>query len=486
MSGGAPLSRRTLLGVAAAAAGSAALPLERAWAAAGADWALAVQNAPGDFAPRALRLVHGRAPSGLAGTLYRNGPGQFTRGDTRTHWFDGDGFMRAFRIGEGRASLAGRFVDTRKRRAEAAAGAMIMPGFGNAGSPAAAISSPDDLNAANTSVLATAGKVWALWEAGSPTALDPVTLETRGLVNLGPEVKGAPFLAHPRVEPDGRIWNLGLLGARAVIWRLAASGEFQAATPITLPRASYVHDFTATDRELIIVLQPWVREAFRTPVVEGLKWRPELGTQVLVIDKADLSRRRVYELPAVSFFHLADAWRERDGTIRFDGCFGADVRHAADDIGRMTAGEPYDATPAKAATVALHPDGRARLEWTGTIAEFPQTDRRRAGLARRYTWHASGDGRPLPRAVAVTDWSTQRTERFDFGGGHIVEEMLFVPRPRSSEEGDGWLVGTSVNLRQRATELHVFDARRIAAGPLCTWRADLALPVGFHGAFVAG
>ena len=485
----ADLTRRSLFAGAGALAAVAALPLD-AWAAApggAADWALAVHDIEGDIAPRALRLVQGRPPAGLRGTLYRNGPGKFTRGGTRTHWFDGDGLVRAFRIGEGRATLAGKFVDTPKRRTETEAGAMIVPGFGNPGSPTASVARADDLNAANTAMLAVGGKLWALWEAGSPSAIDPATLDSRGFVTLRPDLAGMPFLAHPRVEPDGRVWNLGMFGEQAVIWLLSADGALEAATPLRLPRASYVHDFTATDRELVIVLQPWIREKLGAPVVAGMKWRPELGTQVLVLDKSDLSKRRTYELPAVSFYHLGDAWREPDGTIRFDGCFGQDVTHTMNDIGRVTAGEPYLATPARLAMIALGPNGDARLEWTQTSAEFPQVDRRRAGLPRRYTWHVTGDGRqPLPRALAATDWKRGRTERFDFPTAHVVEEAVFVPRPGSASEGDGWLVGTSINLAARATELHVFDARRLAAGPVCSWRADLAMPMGFHGTFVPG
>ena len=48
-------------------------------------------------------------------------------------------------------------------------------------------------------------------------------------------------------------------------------------------------------------------------------------------------------------------------------------------------------------------------------------------------------------------------------------------------EGDAWLVAPSINLAEAATELHVFDAARVADGPVCTWRAGLILPAGFHG-----
>jgi carotenoid cleavage dioxygenase-like enzyme len=62
--------------------------------------------------------------------------------------------------------------------------------------------------------------------------------------------------------------------------------------------------------------------------------------------------------------------------------------------------------------------------------------------------------------------------------------MVFVPRPGGGAEFDGWLVGTTINLSARRTELHLFDAGRVAAGPLVSWAADVALPVTFHGVFV--
>ncbi|HEY8571734.1 carotenoid oxygenase family protein [Phenylobacterium sp.] len=482
------LSRRTLISGGAALSATAILSPERLWAAEAADWALAVSDVEADIAPRALRLVHGRAPAGLTGTLYRNGPAKFRYGaGEAAHWFDGDGLVRAFRIGDGQARLAARFVDTPKRRADQAANALVTPGFGTTGSARARVGGPDDLNAANTALLAVGGQLWALWEGGSPAAVDPETLATKGFVTLRDDAKGMPFLAHPRVEPDGRVWNLGMNGRQAVIWRLSASGALEDMKVIQLPRSSYVHDFTATDRELVIILQPWVREKLVTPLAAGMAWKPELGTQVVVIDKADLTKRRTYELPALFFFHLGDAWRESDGTIRFDGCVSDDGAFVTKHVASMTAAKPFEGSAPKNSMFVLHPNGRAEIMKGSRTAEFPRTDPRFAGLDRRYTWHVTGErsDRPLSDGVGVTDWRTGRTQSHSFGTRQLSEEAVFVPRPGSSAEGDGWLVGTSLNLKAKATELHVFDARRVADGPLCTWRSDVALPVGFHGVFVS-
>ncbi len=455
-----------------------------------ADWRLAVADLETDVARREMRLVRGRAPAGLAGTLFRNGPAKFHRpGGSATHWFDGDGLMRSFRIAEGRASVAARFVDTPKRRNEAALNAVVTPGFGTPARPGAKVDSPDAANAANTSVLPVGDELWALWEGGSPTVLDAATLETRGPRTLRPDLAHMPFLAHPRIEPDGRIWNLGLSDRQAFVWRLAADGRMEDGRVIPLPRASYIHDFTATDRHLVIVLQPWMNERRGQAFTSNLAWKPEEGVQVLVVDKADLDKRRIYELPAFFFFHMGDAWAEPDGTIRFDICTEADPVFAVEGARRIVSGE-YTAGSASAPQLALatlRPDGRGELTRTPLAAEFPGGDPRRAGLARRYGVYAStpGKGRPMMQGLAVQDWRTGRSRAFDYGATQVAEEAVFAPRPGATGEFDGWLVAPSVNLAARATELHVFDARHVDDGPVCTWRADLILPAGFHGRFVS-
>ena len=126
------------------------------------------------------------------------------------------------------------------------------------------------------------------------------------------------------------------------------------------------------------------------------------------------------------------------------------------------------------------------MQKTGVVAEFPRADARFAGRPRRYTIHATADhDGPLFHGLAVHDWKTGSTDSFDFGPRHMVEEAVFTPRGGGGDELDGWLLAPSVNLAARATELHVFDARHVAAGPVCSWRADVALPVSLHGAFVA-
>jgi len=450
---------------------------------ASADWALATADLEADVAPWVMRLVHGRAPAGLTGTLFRNGPAKFRRpGGSATHWFDGDGLMRAFRVNDGQVTLDARFADTPKRRWESEIDAVVTPGFGTIGDARARIGGTEDANAANTSVMVAGDEVWALWEGGAPLAMDASDLSTKRFVALRDDLKGMPFQAHPRYDPDGTIWNIGLDADKAVIWRLNADRSLHTAEVLDLPRASYMHDFTATARHLILVLQPWIFGRQGMPYAARFQWKPEMGTQVMVIDKADLSRRRIFELPSFSYFHLGDAWEDGSGTIRFDVAAGKDVAFALD--GARVLVEQRGVVPGEHAVlnlITLHTDGRAEMVSSGVTAEFPRSDPRRAGLPRRLTVHTAGErpDRPLPTGLATWDWDTGRSDYFSFGDAQIMEEAVIVPR--GPDETDAWLIAPSINLREGVTELHAFDAARVADGPVASWRADVALPAGFHG-----
>jgi all-trans-8'-apo-beta-carotenal 15,15'-oxygenase len=474
-------NRRQFMGT-SLIAGAAIITPDMALAGASpAGWALGVADIDVDIPEEVLTLVSGKFPTGLDTTLYRNGPAKFRRGGKASgHWFDGDGLVRKFRVREGKASLAARFVDTPKRRLETKLNAIVQPGFGTAPGAEAVVNGPDDCNSANTSVMVSGGQLFALWEGGSPAIMDPETLETKGFKTFRRDLKQMPFLAHPRVEPDGTVWNLGGNGKGTFVWKLNPDGSLANAKMVPLDRNSYFHDFTATARHLIIVMQPWVQNGLKFPLSTAMSWKPELGTRVMVIDKDDLSKRRVFELPAFSFFHLADGWEEKDGTIRFDGCLEADPTFGQRSASALLRGQHIKAPSPMLTQIILRADGKAEMQATRVSAEFPSNDKRVAGQARRYTTHVTGYRQtPFPHAIAIWDWSKGKDEKFDFGDHQLVEEFLFVSK--GAGERDGWLMGTTLNLKERKTELHLIDAKHVSSGPVATWRASLPLPLTFHG-----
>jgi carotenoid cleavage dioxygenase len=68
----------------------------------------------------------------------------------------------------------------------------------------------------------------------------------------------------------------------------------------------------------------------------------------------------------------------------------------------------------------------------------------------------------------------------------MVEEHVFVPDPQGrGGERDGWLLGTALDLARGTTLLSVFDAHRLADGPVAQASMARVMPLGLHGTFVA-
>ena len=170
------------------------------------DWASAFRNVTVELDDVPLTAARGEVPAALKGTLYRNGPGRLERGG---HWvhhpFDGDGMITALRFDAGRVQLRNRFVRTEGWQAEETAGRYLYRGVFGTAKPGGWLANAFDLrlkNIANTHVVRLGDQLLALWEAAEPHALDPDTLETRGLSRLDGVLKpGEAFSAHPRFDP---------------------------------------------------------------------------------------------------------------------------------------------------------------------------------------------------------------------------------------------------------------------------------------------
>lgn len=483
------LSRRTLLGAGIAAGAGLALGGRSYGQAPGQApaWHVGYRTAPAEgFKPAPMRLVSGKAPAGLSGVLYRNGPAQFRHGsDYASHWFDGDGLVHRISFADGKAVHAGRFVETPKRKAEMAADRFLAPGFGTKGDAAYAVNGPDDVNSANISVLMSGGELLALWEGGSAWRLDPATLESIGPKVWRPDLKGMPFLAHPKVEPDGRVWNLAINGSKAGVYRIGADGTLEDFGLVDMGDAAYVHDWAMTERKLIILVQPWLYTRNTPPFIDGFEWKPENGLKLLIIDKDDLSRRRWSQAPARAFYHTGSAWEDADGTIRLDAAFYPTPVLGSGGGAAEIRGEyvPQGQTAGKLGLVTIPVSGDAALSEISLRGDFPQVDPRRHGLRGAMTALVSGGvpGQPGLTAISVHDWDTGTTDTHAFGAGYLVEEHLMIPKPGGASEKDCWLVGTVINLREQASEVCVFDAAHVNAGPVTVWRAAYAWPLGFHG-----
>lgn len=442
-------------------------------------------------------------PEAVSGTLYRNGPARLKRGATEYHhWFDGDGMIQSFQMHDQTLVHQARMVRTSRLVAEEKAGRFLWPGFGTVFEGGRSITKADDVNVANTSVLPVGDELWALWEAGSAWHVDPHSLKTVERKVFTPETDGLPFSAHPKVDTDGRIWNFGYISGAdtLVIYDIAANGRLHRVKPISAPNTNMVHDFAITEHYLVFLLLPFTFD--NTPggnpisFTDRIGWDDNAAAHVMVINKSSLEIEHRLEMPAFFAFHFGNAWQ--DGKqIRVEVAAGNEWDEFNHAVLNATKGQPlHQPGQLKAedsAAVELVIDLQRQQISTVTIpiigGDFPIFDERFLGVRTNTLTMINASDTQSSQVFGANQLirfnrNTGKTQQYDYGSDTIAEEHIFIPNSGGAE-GDGWLLGTSYNWRDQMTSLSVFNAMAVEDGPVSTARLPYALPLGFHGKFIA-
>lgn len=469
-------------------------------------WSMAFDGADGDFPPLQM-TTSGHWPSDLSGFLYRNGPSKMTRGGARyTHWFDGDGMVQQFEISAAKVSHKGKFVQTKKYKAEEKAGRFKYRTAGTLIPKALPIRNNDDMNVANTSIIPWRGELLALWEAGSPYRIEPTSLETIGVKSFGDKFKQLPFSAHPLPDGEGGMWNFGswFVGGdnSLLLYQVSKADELIRMEVITLPQASYMHGFAQSQNKLIFYVSSCVYEEGQT-YIDAFKWRPEIGSKLLIIDKANFALQQWVDLPAGFAFHFGQAVETGNQLdVQLSLYSNADI--LLKGMVQLLSGKVRDATThAELVTISVAlesaeilaqqvknraikqvnaPSKQAKIHRSGVEMEFPQFDARiEAELQPVFgvgTSQSSGSG------LSDTLYCVKSfgAKSYYLGENKIIEEPLYIPK--NDKVGEGYLLMTWLDVESKQTGLSLFESADIEKGPIAEAKMDRVLPLGFHGCFV--
>jgi all-trans-8'-apo-beta-carotenal 15,15'-oxygenase len=446
--------------------------------------------------------VEGRIPDELDGALYRNGPGLFSIfGHGYEHWFDGDGLVSAVRFAGGRAEGASKLVQTPGLREERERGAAYFGSYGT--KPPGGFQWRRALrtlreggkNPANTSMLAWNERLFALCEVGRPTEIDPSTLETIGETDLDGAIV-RPFTAHPhRIARTNSFINVGVRIGRPTLLDvvlLRADGTAGRLASIPLASATLIHDFALTERHAIVFVAPLdialLRVLFgRTSFAGSMSWHAERGTEVIVIPLDAPASPIRFTVPAFWAWHTANAF-ERDGQIVVDLVRYDSFETTARWIEGVYRGEPSLDPGAYLSRVTIDPKRRtlSSVKLRDHTSEFPRVapaDDAREHASVYHVEHSSAEAgrRGPPDVLARVDVDRGVTDRFAFSSHEWPSEGVFVPRASAKDATDGWLVSLVYDDRSHASAWWIFDAARLADGPLTRAHLTHHVPLGFHG-----
>ncbi len=460
-------------------------------------WANALAQPAQEFPLTPLPVISGKIPTGIHGTLYRNGPGRLERGGSRMgHWFDGDGAVLGVHFSSAGAAAVYRYVQSAGYKEESLENRLIYANYGMV----APGSIWDRLfkglkNAANTSVLALPDKLLALWEGGKPHALNLQTLETLGEEDLGGLTTGLAYSAHyKRDAATGEIFNFGVtpsLNSTLHIYKSTASGRIVQKAAHTIDGVPILHDFVLAGQYLIFFISP-VRLNL-LPAMTGfscfsdaLEWQQSKGTQILVIDRQSLEVVSRGEAEPWYQWHFGNGYVDASGTAIVDIARYEDFQ-TNQYLKEVATGDAHTVAKSHLSRVSLNPQtGKVtKIEKIlDSHCEFPTVPPENVGKVSRYTYLSTfrpgtDIGKEILNAIARYDHDTDTLTIGSVGENCYPSEPIYI---QDSENKDkAWVITVVYNGKFNTSEVWIYDADKLDAEPVCKLELPHVIPHSFHG-----
>jgi carotenoid cleavage dioxygenase-like enzyme len=462
-------------------------------------------------------VTFGEIPKDLSGGFYRVGP-TFKRPTKQrgNGLLAMDGMVQGLTFDNGRADFRNRWIRTPKYTLEDRYGRGMFCwadgdwsdwrniGFGPAVRDEFTRGIPQGTN--NINCFPFGGEILASGEQGSPpVALDPITLETRGIVRWSPQLSrgifepagygDAAFTAHPKWD-HGTLYGWAYSNRKpyVTVHVVRPDGAVISRELWDAPYCSEVHDMWLTPEWMVLPFQGFVFNPDR--IHRGLPvhgWDPQLPTILALVPRDDVEHGEIRWItaeiePQYAMHTLAanvvgdtltlDApiFERPPFPLDIDGFQRDDValffNLARSTLGRWT----VDLATRSVKSELL--DDRP--------CELPKVDERFYGRGHRWGYLIGGDAKGngmRMHSLVVRDIDTGREQEYRLRHERpaLVMEPTFVPRTPDAPEGDGYLMVPVSWWTENLGEYVIFDTDDITAGPVC--RIEIPFLLGFtpHG-----
>ena len=439
----------------------------------------------------------GTPPPWLQGTLFRNGPGRFDRGQQSVdHWFDGLALLHSANLDPSGVTYRSRFLRTRDYRQSAQTGRIDAPGF--ASDPCrdlfrkvASAFTFDATDNANVNVIRHGERYLALTELPLPIEFEPGSLRTKGGHPYPDSLGDGSTTAHPHCQDGWLINQILKFGRRPthLFYTQKPGMSRQEFARLEVDDVCYVHSFGMSANHMVLVRGPFQVKPLTLllrdrPFIENFRWRPENGTKFHFLPRHP-GKAAPVTLQAEPFFHFhhINSQEIEDGVVLVDLIAYEDA--SVIEMLRLPALERGDGLvygrprryrcDLRAGTVERELDSRHILE----LPNFDYSAKNTRNYRYVYGMSALSESLFFDRVIKLeieTDQALYWHQPHCFPG-----EPVFVRNPDSSSEDDGVLLCVVLSGERARSFLLLLDARNLQE----IARAELPVPVphGFHGFF---
>jgi carotenoid cleavage dioxygenase-like enzyme len=437
--------------------------------------------------------VEGEIPAELEGAYYRTGGDRQFPSLENDIILNGDGIASMFRFENGHVSFRTRYVQTERLKAERAARRRLYGHYRNKFTDDESVSNlPQRDNTGNTNAFAHHGELYMLREDSRPYRLDPETLETIEVGQFG-DLGSSALTAHPKIDPKtGEWWSYGVFArgeptTDASLHVFDKDGRLIREEWFHTPYPGLSHDWGVTREHLVFPIMPLVADDKR--LRQGgayYEYDPDLPSKWgVMLRNGSVSEMRWFDIPGIVMGHVMNAYTEGSRVIvdtpaSPGNCFSffkdkhgnlPSMPETITQITRIT----FDLSKPDAEAVTLAP-------LQGALGDMPKIDDRYAMEKYRIGYFSMRD---FPRmGVGQIDWETRDVVVHDLEAA-AAQEPLFVPRAPDSPEGDGFVLTVVDRFAEKRTDLLILDGNDVSRPALATVKLPFALPMAFHGSWMA-
>ena len=437
--------------------------------------------------------VEGEIPPELEGAYYRTGADRQFPSLPDDIILNGDGMASMFRFENGHVSFRSRYVQTERMKREREARRRLYGHYRN--------TSPDDPSGSHLAQRATTGTTTAfnhhgalymLREDSHPYRVDPETLETIEVGRFG-NLGSTALTAHPKIDPvTGEWWSYGVFArgeptTDASLHVFDRSGALVREEWFHTPYPGLSHDWGVTREHLVFPIMPLTASEARLRAGDQYyQYDPDLPSMWGIMPRnGSTDEMRWFKIPGIVLGHIMNAYTEGsrvivDTPVSPGNCFcffkdkHGNLPSLAETVTQITRIE-FDLSKPDAEAVSMHPVQAA-------FGDMPKIDDRFAMEKYRVGYFAFRD---FPRmGVAQIDWESGELRFHDLENA-AAQEPLFVPRAPDSPEGDGFVLTAVDRFLEKRTDLLILDGNDVSRPPIATVKLPFALPMAFHGSWMA-
>ena len=441
----------------------------------------------------------GEIPKDFSGIYLRNGPNQRFAPFGLHHWFDGDGMIHSAQFKEGEVSYRNKWIKTKGLEKEFDAGKSIWPGLMDSPNRDLKTSWGSDLwlkDNSNTDISIHAGKaISTFYQCGDAYALDPVSLDTLGTVDL--ESKGARLMSahcmNDEATGDLLFFDYAVNPPYMTYGVMNKHSELVNFTPIELPGARLPHSMAFTPNYSILMDLPMFWDPLLLEKdIHKVTFYPEMQSRFGILKRMSSGETiKWFDADPCYIYHIINSWEEGEEVV-LDVCRMSTPVPSKEVRQRLSG--PYGAMLAWLKLDACYHRYRFNLTTGETkeeriedlLSEFPVINNRYAGLSSKYSYHVTLADTDviLFDGIIKMDSTTGTRQRYNFPEGCYGSELQFAPRDNSKAEDDGYLITFVTNTESGKGEIQIFPAEDLSKGPLCRLIVPQQIPPGFHSSFV--